>query len=244
MTRHYGPVPHVLDLELSTLYVRTPDGRLERERRASTGFYAPPFVAVACGVDGLVWACSAALPGPTVAEVDAILRDEPVPQHLPDVGWSPDAAARLIMVLPAPDERTIGTGPSYVAPLDRRPAQAAPEGIERRTSADTDLAELGALLPERDATLDPPWVVAIVDGEAAAVCETARSAPDSVEAGVWTSERFRRRGLATAVTDAWLGLVASSERTAFYSTSDDNLGSQGVARRLGLTPIGQWWQVR
>jgi RimJ/RimL family protein N-acetyltransferase len=32
-------------------------------------------------------------------------------------------------------------------------------------------------------------------------------------------------------------------RTAFYSTSEDNLASQGVARRLGLRPLGQWWTV-
>jgi hypothetical protein len=46
------------------------------------------------------------------------------------------------------------------------------------------------------------------------------------------------RGLAAAVTAAWSAQVA--DRTAFYSTSEDNLASQGVARRLGLRPLGQW----
>jgi RimJ/RimL family protein N-acetyltransferase len=112
-----------------------------------------------------------------------------------------------------------------------------------RTSEDTDVADVQPLLPEADAVLDPPGGVARVDGEAAAVWETARSAPRSGEAGVWTYEAHRRRGLATLVTSAWLDLV-TPDRTAFYSTSADNLGSQGVARRLGLTSVAQWWQVR
>ena len=241
-----APTVPVLELELSTLYVRTPAGRLERERRSSpAAFHPPPFVSVACGADGLAWACAAALADPVAAEVEAILRDEPVPNGLPDVGWAPAAADELVALVPDPTARTLHTGPSYVAPLDRSPpsdhADAAVH-VELRTSADTDLADLRSLLPERDAELDDPWVVALVDGAAAAVCETARSAPDAVEAGVWTYEAYRRRGLATVVTATWLGLVA--ERTAFYSTSADNLGSQRVARRLGLTPIGQWWQVR
>jgi hypothetical protein len=43
------------------------------------------------------------------------------------------------------------------------------------------------------------------------------------------------------VTAAWARLV--SDRTAFYSTDWDNVASQGIARRLGLRPLGQWWQV-
>jgi hypothetical protein len=232
----------VLELELSTLYVRTADGRLERDRLASpAAFSAPPLVAVASGRDGPVWACSAALPAPIVAEVDALLRREPAIDAT--VGWSPGVADEVLARLPDPASRRVSTGPSYVAPVDRGHMPPVAPAIELRTSTDTDLAEIAPLLPERDAILDPPWVVALVDGEAAAVCETARSAPESVEAGVWTYEAHRRRGLATLVTARWLDLV-SNDRTAFYSTSAVNLGSQGVARRLGLTPIGQWWQVR
>src|SRR5262249_21006821 len=73
------------------------------------------------------------------------------------------------------------------------------------------------------------------------VCETARSTPVAVEAGVWTYEPHRRKGLAAAVTATWAGLVDG--RTAFYGTSWDNHGSQAVARRLGLMPLGQWWQL-
>jgi hypothetical protein len=236
---------YVLELELSTLYVRTADGRLERERLASAATFAPPpLVSVACGAEGLVWACASALPSPIVAEIGARLQVEPTPQDgVPAVGWAPAAGDRILDLLPDLGSVRGGLGPSFVAPVDRRPAPAVRTDVELRRSTDADLASVAPLLPERDAVLDPPWVLALVDGEAAAVCETSRSAPESVEAGVWTYERHRRAGLATLVTSAWLDLV-TVDRTAFYSTSADNAGSQGVARRLGLTPLAQWWQVR
>jgi hypothetical protein len=236
----------VLRLELGTLYELDEDGRLVRERRADLGsFFTPPLVAVACGADGIVWACAVTVPAPIVVELDALLRAIEVPGALPPVGWTPAGADDLLALLPGGSE--VWRGPSYVADVDRSAAVAAaaalPAGGELRTSDDTDLADVRPLLPERDAILDPPWVVAIVGGEVAAVCETARSAATSVEAGVWTYEPHRRKGLATVVTAAWLELVGG-DRTAFYSTSADNVASQAVARRLGLTPIGQWWQVR
>lgn len=122
------------------------------------------------------------------------------------------------------------------------PEGSAPDGVELVGGGDGDEDGLRGVMPEADrATLLEPWTVALVDGRVAAVCETARSAPASVEAGVWTYEPYRRRGLAAAVTAAWSAQVVG--RTAFYSTSDDNVASQGVARRLGLRQLGQWWSV-
>ncbi len=112
---------------------------------------------------------------------------------------------------------------------------------ELRTSDDLDLDCLRGRMPERDRQLTAPWVVALVDGEVAAVCESARSTSRAVEAGVWTYEPHRRRGLGAAVTAAWTELVA--DRVAFYSTFWDNRASQAVARHLALEPLGQWWQV-
>ena len=74
------------------------------------------------------------------------------------------------------------------------------------------------------------------------MCETARSAPD---------RRWRPACGPTTPT----GARASAPRSRrpgprwspigrrFYSTSWDNLASQGVARRLDLRPLGQWWQL-
>jgi RimJ/RimL family protein N-acetyltransferase len=154
------------------------------------------------------------------------------------VGWAPESATEVLGLLASTHalDRAV-RGPSYVLTA----APTAPDGIEMWSSANTDVMRLVGLMPEADRHLVEPWVVAVDGGHVAAVCECARSAPNAVEAGVWTYEPYRRRGLATAVTAAWTALVG--DRTVFYSTSFDNLGSQGVARRLALRPLGQWWQV-
>lgn len=225
----------LLRLELDTLWVTDAHGRL-RHCRTDAGEPSPLLV-VGAGeaIDGC-WATSAALPAVVVDRVHELLADEPLQASA--VGWAPRAAEALaaavgsVGVLAPPHG-----GPSYLVPAGLVPDPA----VELHTSADADAGATLALVPSADRALPAPWVVAVVDGQAAAVCETARSAPASVEAGVWTYEPFRRRGLAAAVTAAWSALVA--ERTAFYSTSWDNHASQAVARRLGLPTVGHWWQL-
>ena len=76
------------------------------------------------------------------------------------------------------------------------------------------------------------------------VCHTPRPLTESgAEAGVWTDPAFRGRGLASAVTAAWAGVLAPTGRHLFYSTSADNRSSQAVARRLGLRRLGALWTV-
>ena len=96
-------------------------------------------------------------------------------------------------------------------------------------------------MPARDLPLSRPWALAMESDEVAAVCETARDAPQAVEAGVWTYAPYRQRGFGAAVTRAWARLV--SDRTAFYSTQWDNTASIALARSLGLAVIAQQWQV-
>jgi len=83
-----------------------------------------------------------------------------------------------------------------------------------------------------------PVVAAVVDGAAVSVCCTARRTDRAAEASLDTIADYRGRGLATAVTAVWAAAVRRSGLVAMYSTSWDNLASQGVARRLGLVPYG------
>jgi RimJ/RimL family protein N-acetyltransferase len=229
----------LLRLELETLWTVDDRGRLTATRDAVQR--PAPLVAVAAGDGALVWACSSAVSDDVVEGVGEILDRTPVDEQDVVVGWVPEPATELLGLLASTTalDRAV-RGPSYV--LTAAPdAPGARDGVELWSSTDTDVMRLVGLMPEADRHLVEPWVVAIVDGKVAAVCESARSAPAAAEAGVWTYEPYRRRGLATAVTAAWTALVG--DRTVFYSTAFDNLGSQGVARRLGLRPLGQWWQV-
>jgi hypothetical protein len=222
----------LLRLELETLWVTDDRGRLRHERTADAR--RSPLLAVAASPAGLRWATSIEVPTEVQHAIDEHLVGE---RPTRSVGWAPASADELFQLLAGvTDVAAPHGGPSYVVP-----SLPVPSGIELRASPDDPAKSLRGRIPEADQDLAAPWVVAMVDGAVAAVCETARSAPRSVEAGVWTYEPHRRQGLASAVVAAWAALVA--DRVAFYSTSWDNVASQGVARRLGLRPLGDWWQV-
>jgi hypothetical protein len=233
--------PALMRLEIDTTWQRDTAGLLVRSRTAE--WRSVPLLTVGCAsppsAGTLVWATSAAVREEVAALIADALAAEADATGPAGVGWAPRAAERLLAVLEALGPlATSARGPAYVVP----PGLAPPPGVDLVRGGAGDEARFRDLMPERDrTTLLAPWTAALVDGRVAAVCETARSAPSSVEAGVWTYEPHRRQGLASAVTAAWSHQVAG--RTAFYSTGDANLASQGVARRLGLRPLAQWWSV-
>ena len=223
----------LLRLELGTLWITDARGRLLRTVPDDTR--PPPLLVVAACRTGAVWTTSVSVPDTSHERVNRLLVSEPGAGEL---GWAPSCASGLIDALDAGDVAVPHGGPSYVVSSPLTPTAA----VDLRSDVELGgVAALDGLIPEADRSLAAPWVVAMVDGVVAAVCETARSTPRSVEAGVWTYEPHRRQGLGAAVTAAWSARVAG--RTAFYSTTWDNTASQGVARHLGLHPIGHWWQL-
>lgn len=223
----------LLRLELETLWVTDEAGRVLHCR--TDGQDPAPLLVVAACSTGTCWATSAEVPDGVEARVANLLSGEPPADS---IGWAPTRAAALVGALAEVCElASPHGGPSYVvsSPL------AAPSAIDLRSSAQTGASSLRGLMPEVDRLMTAPWVVAMVDGQVAAACETARSTASAVEAGVWTYEPHRRQGIGAAVTAAWSTLVEG--RTAFYSTSWDNRASQGVAGHLGLRSIGHWWQL-
>lgn len=86
-----------------------------------------------------------------------------------------------------------------------------------------------------------PCYAVLADGQAVAICDSARRTAYVAEAGVDTAEEFRGRGYAALVTTAWAQAIRAAGITPVYSTSADNLASQAVARKLGLREIG--WDV-
>jgi hypothetical protein len=221
----------LLRLELDTLWVTDATGGL-LHCRTPQAEAAPQLVVATCAA-GVVWAPNAAIAEPVRSALAAHLVDE---RGGGAIGWAPRCKDVLVDALGAGLAEPHG-GPSYVI----EGALATADAVDLRSSATTDRRWLRGRLPERDRDLAAPWVVAVVDDAVAAVCETARSAPAAAEAGVWTYEPHRRRGLGAAVTAAWSAMVA--DRIAFYSTSWTNLASQGVARHLRLRPLGHWWQL-
>ncbi|GAB3916461.1 GNAT family acetyltransferase [Microlunatus endophyticus] len=164
----------------------------------------------------------------------------------------PDGSTAIVRTL----EPSLGTieatvGPGYDA---RHPADQPDPVIGRLiSSAVVDPAVDGLRIPitwEDDDWVDllsgayGPWAMVIDGNRVLSICHSARLAPEGVEAGTWTVDDARGRGLAAAATSAWARACRALPGFVFYSTDINNRASQRVAARLGLPLIGQLWKFR
>ena len=168
-----------------------------------------------------------------IAELDAVLRNEPVAA---DLSQPPRCLAALQAAL-ARDAPIVGiwSGPAWRFP-DEIPASAH-EVIPVNTANDDLVRPVFPSLAD-----DLPWcqpcLAIVADGRLASLCFSSRNTPVAAEAGVNTLEEFRGRGYAPAVAAAWGRAVRAEGRLPLYSTSWDNLASRSVARKLSLVLYG------
>lgn len=146
-------------------------------------------------------------------------------------------------------------GPSYVVARESLIETSLPTDLRILAANRTTASELLTLRPEEwwepeewtDLVFGRlgPCAFGLAEGRVAALCHTSAASSHAAEAGVWTHPEARRRGYGAAVTTAWARLGASCFEALFYSTTAENVGSQGIARRLRLRPIGWiWWLTR
>ena len=145
-------------------------------------------------------------------------------RHIPPV----DSLSALLA--PHISRGRVGSGPAYIFPpsiegqdqvqlIDRSQPHLLGDGF-----AD-EVVELDYIQP----------CCAVVDGGAAvSLCRTVRRSAQSAEAGIDTLAPYRRRGYARSAVAAWGLAIQDAGLTPFYSTSWDNLASQGLAANLGL----------
>jgi hypothetical protein len=127
-----------------------------------------------------------------------------------------------------------GGGPAY-----RFPASIVqPGGAVEVTDANLTIVRDTHPWLYRDLSTFGPCFAVLRDGLAAAICFSSRIGERALEAGLFTLPEHRGRGYAVAVTAAWGAAVSASGRVPLYSTAWENLASQGVARRVGLTMFG------
>lgn len=138
------------------------------------------------------------------------------------------------------------------APIERvwvGPAYRFPEHITSPTNVVRLSCEKAGLLKKSFAEMvselnsSHPYLAIIEDSQAVSICRSVRLSSRAHEAGVDTLVDYRRRGYATSVVTAWALAVRALNRIPLYSTSWDNLASQGVARRLGLVQYGVDYHV-
>jgi hypothetical protein len=127
-----------------------------------------------------------------------------------------------------------GGGPAY-----RFPDTITPPG-DAVAVTDANRERVRDTLPwlYRELGAPSPCMAILVNGQAVSVCFSSRIGTRAMEAGLFTQPEFRGRGYAARVTAAWALAVRRAGLVPIYSTSWENLASQGVARSLGLVPFG------
>jgi len=83
-----------------------------------------------------------------------------------------------------------------------------------------------------------PCIALIHEGMTVSVCRSVRIAPRAHEAGLETLDAYRGRGYAAAVVAGWAKAVREMGSLPLYSTFWDNLSSQSVAKKSGLSFYG------
>ena len=169
------------------------------------------------------------VPDEVIAEVQQVIEREPVVTDL-RVGLAyADEYKRILAKHEAIHRATSGFGYRYPDSLTHR----FPD-VVRVTRENVQMGEetFPWLLEEYEDV--QPCVVAIEDGRIVAVCHSARITRDVRVAGVDTHEGYRRKGYATAVATEWGAAVRELGAEPIYSTSIDNVASQGVAAKAAL----------
>jgi RimJ/RimL family protein N-acetyltransferase len=156
--------------------------------------------------------------------------NEPIPERAPQLTMIRTATAFAWAVRADAEQRggTIDEGPTFSFP-----ATATNERVVEIDSIEPLVRQLRGWRADEIAGCRP--IIAICDGaDAVSVCFCARRSASAAEAGVYTAETYRGRGLAPIVTSAWARSIRGSGRTPVYSTSWTNTASLAVARKLGL----------
>jgi GNAT superfamily N-acetyltransferase len=135
--------------------------------------------------------------------------------------------------------KAVRAGPLFTVPASVDTAPAATR--IGRDNVDLLRGGLDEWLP--DAAAGRLIYAALADGRAVSICASVQSFAGAHVAGVETLPAYRGRGLGAQTVAAWATAVARLNATALFGTSFDNLASQGIARRLGMTLLGAEFSI-
>lgn len=216
--------------QAATLYRLDREGRLLAVNEA--GEPPAPRLFIGRTWERNLWHTRHDLPEELSGAIDALIAREPPPVNLRDP-LRCDGEVRALLEAHAPITG-VWFGPAWWCP---------PQVAARQPLATARLTEPTALQRHfpgwaRDFATSQPCVAVLDDDDAVAVCCSSRVSSVAAEAGANTLEGYRRRGYAAAAVAGWAEAVREDGRIPLYSTSWENVASQGVARALGLIPYG------
>ncbi len=228
---------------LDALYRTSRDGRSYEINQWDAG--EPPRFHLTRSQNWRGWRLRHDLDTELAAALEALVAAEPLGDPRAEPLLARQARALLTGATEGPPP-VLRFGPVFRFPevFPDAPHAPLPPGAEVRALQLSDGNLLSAMpdwlpdLPHRH-----PFLVALLDGQALAVCASVRITARAHEAGVETHPDARRQGLARAVVAAWARAVRDLGAEPLYSTSWDNSASQAVAQSLGLRLIGTDWSL-
>lgn len=231
-------LPYLITLHLNTLYRCDASSRLLSVNEPGDAYAPPRFIMVRTPQRNF-WRFRYDLPLDLARELDGLCASEPVTTDLaPPPRIAPAVHALLARhALPGETYR----GPAYWIP--ERVADQAEAVIVTDANAELLRAGFPRRLPLPRQFDSGPLAAAVVEGVAVAICYCSRLSEGAAEAGVDTLAAFRRKGYASAAVSAWAVAVRQRGLLPMYSTSWENLASQGVARKLGMIQYGEDWSI-
>ncbi|HEX8218569.1 MAG TPA: GNAT family N-acetyltransferase [Chloroflexia bacterium] len=220
-------------MQAEALFVHDANDRLLRVNEPEPDGPPPRFFMVRT-MSGNLWRTRYDMPAELSAELGGLVTREPVANDLRALREPPFHLAEYTKLLEqhAPPG-SADAGPAYYLP-------ELPPPTETVTIMPANAALLEAHYPyTRSRYVElAPVVVRVADGEAVAVCCSARITARVAEAGVHTVEAYRGRGFAADVVRGWAAGIRAMGRRPLYSTSWENTASQAVAAKLGAVLYG------
>jgi hypothetical protein len=215
---------------VAALYRHDERGRLTSINEWNGGA-APRFFLMRT-VDGAICRFRADLPGDLAGRLEALCSREPAGDLS---GELPAHPAKYLELLSshAPVER-VWAGPAFMSTRDLPPS-APPIAISGHNA---HLLRDGFDDWMPDVAHRHPFMAVIENDQALSICASVRISDAVHCAGVQTRADHRRRGHAVDAVAGWARAVRSLGAAPFYSTSWDNVASQGVAHRLQLSLVG------
>ena len=187
---------------------------------------------------GNIWRFRFNLPEVLSVRLEALCREEPVEG---DLRQGPAHFGEYLMLLETHSPvQKYWMGPAYLFP--DRVARPTTEAV---AVTDENLDVLSGGFEEwiPDVPCRRPFLAILHEGRAVSICCSVRITSESHEAGVETLNAYRGRGYASDVVAQWANEVRRLGCMPLYSTSWENVPSQGVAKRLGLLQYGTDFHV-
>ena len=226
----------LMKIQVEVLFTQDENGDLQRINEPTGAAEPAPRFFFGYTNDGSICRFRHDLPDNVIAQLKEVAA-EPLPVNFEKIPKS-HRQFKDILQSHAPIER-VWVGPAYRFPKHITP----PTNVVRLSCENAGLLKKGFAEMVSELNSSRPHLAIIEDSQAVSICQSVRVSSRAHEAGVDTRVGYRRHGYATSVVAAWALAVRALNRIPLYSTSWDNVASQGVARRLGLVQYGVDYHV-